>query len=102
MLAPPENANAALAGGAAEKIQGDIKPLPNSKRTAVSQADIRLLGRYRSARAELDASLALLKWSINLREQLAWGVFDLDDARAAVADFNRAFAQHKLRRRMMA
>ena len=102
MYAPPENANAARArGGAAEKFQGDVKPLPDTKRPAVSQADIRLLGRYRSARDALNAGLALLGWAIDIREQLRFGL-DLEDMQAEVAAFRRACEQHKARRRRMA
>jgi hypothetical protein len=95
---PAENDNTARSGGgAAEKIQGDIKPFSDSKRHAVSQADIRHLGRYRSARDALNASLALLGGAIDIREQLRFGL-DMDDMRAEVAAFNRACEQHKARR----
>jgi hypothetical protein len=61
-----------------------------------------LLTQYRSARGALNASLELLGWSIDLREQLEWGVLDVDEARAAVAELNRACELHKARRRRMA
>ena len=61
-----------------------------------------LIGQYHSARDALNASLELLRWSIDLREQLEWGVFDVDDARASVAELKRACEQHKARRRRMA
>jgi hypothetical protein len=61
-----------------------------------------LIEQYHSARDALNASLELLRWSIDLREQLEWGVFDIDDARAAIAELNRACEQHKARRRRMA
>lgn len=61
-----------------------------------------LVIQYHSARDALNASLDLLRWSIDLREQLSWGVFDVDDARAAVAELTRACEQHKARRRRMA
>jgi hypothetical protein len=40
-----------------------------------------LVTEYRSARDALNASLDLLKWSMDLREQLQWGVFDQDEAK---------------------
>jgi hypothetical protein len=61
-----------------------------------------LLTQYRWARDALNASLELLRWSIDLREQLEWGVLDVDEARQAVAELNRACEQHKARRRRMA
>jgi hypothetical protein len=61
-----------------------------------------LIGQYRSARDALNASLDLLRWSIDLREWLEWGILDVDDARAAVAELKRACEQHKARRRRMA
>jgi hypothetical protein len=61
-----------------------------------------LVTEYRSARDALNASLDLLKWSMDLREQLQWGVFDSDDAKAAVAELKRACEAHKARRRRMA
>jgi hypothetical protein len=61
-----------------------------------------LLTQYRSARDALNASLYLLRWSIDLREQLEWGVFDIDEAKAAVHAFKCACAAHKAGRRRLA
>ena len=61
-----------------------------------------LLTQYRSASDALNASLDLLCWSMDLREQLAWGALDLDDAEAEVNTFKRACEQHIVRRLRMA
>ena len=57
---------------------------------------------YRCARDTLNSSLDLLTWSIDLREQLEWGVLDIDDARAEVGAFKRACERHKAHRRRLA
>jgi hypothetical protein len=57
-----------------------------------------LITEYRSARDALNASLDLLCWSIDLREQLEWGVLDIEFARAEVAAFKRACERHNAHR----
>ena len=61
-----------------------------------------LLTQYRESREALNASQDLLTWSIDLREQLQWGVLDIDDARAEVGAFKRACERHKAQRRRLA
>jgi hypothetical protein len=61
-----------------------------------------LVREYHSARDALNASLDLLQWSMDLREQLQWGVFDLDEAKAQIAELKRACEAHKARRQRMA
>ena len=61
-----------------------------------------LITEYRCARDALNASLDLLTWSIDLREQLEWGVLDIDSARAEVGAFKRACERHKAHRRRTA
>jgi len=61
-----------------------------------------LIGQYHSARDALNASLDLLRWSMDLREQLQCEILDIADARAAVDELDRAVEQHKARRRRMA
>jgi len=45
-------------------------------------------------RARLNRATDLIQRSFDLREQLTWGVFNADTARAAVADFKRACLVH--------
>lgn len=61
-----------------------------------------LITEYRCARDDLNASLDLLTRSIDLREQLKWGVFDLEFAQAEVAAFKRACERHRAQRRRLA
>jgi hypothetical protein len=61
-----------------------------------------LITEYRCERDDLNASLDLLCWSMDLREQLQWGVFDMEFARAEVAAFKRACERHKAHRRRIA
>jgi len=46
----------------------------------------------------LDRATDLMERALDLREQLQWGVFDADDARAAVAEFKRDCRVHRRRR----
>jgi hypothetical protein len=57
-----------------------------------------LVARYRAARGRLNRDLDLIDRALDLREMLYWGCFDLDDARAEVADFKRRCLAWRIQR----
>jgi hypothetical protein len=54
-----------------------------------------LVAQLSIARDRLDRGVLLLNRALDLREQLAWGVLDMDVARDMVAEFKRAVGDHK-------
>jgi hypothetical protein len=87
------NAPANEAGALAKVSLGHSSTTGTPRHTLsrnASQASERLLvARYRAARGRLNAGLALVETALDLHEQLHWGCFDLDDARAEVRAFRR-------------
>ena len=94
MNAPPENQTAP----GANRGSGMVVGVKSGKPTSTASL---LLTQYRSARDALNASVDLLCWAIDIREQLQFGL-DLEDMQAEVAAFNRACEAHKARRRRLA
>ena len=60
-----------------------------------SRHDQRLLIRRDYGRARLDRGVDLMQRALELREQLEWGIFDLDEAIAEVRAFKGAVAQYR-------
>jgi hypothetical protein len=58
----------------------------------------RAVQQLNAARARLNAGLDLIDRALDLREHLCWGVFDIEDARAAVAAFKRDAEAFRWRR----
>jgi len=61
--------------------------------TPIKGAD--LVAKFAASRARVERATQLMQWSIDLREQLTWGLFDIETAREEVAAFKRALEQHK-------
>jgi hypothetical protein len=54
-----------------------------------------LIAALCDARDRLDEGVELLNEALDLREQLEWGVLDLDHARGAVSQLGRAVLVHR-------
>ena len=54
-----------------------------------------LVAQLGVTRARVERATQLMQWSLDLREQLTWGVFDIDAAREEVAAYKRAVEEHK-------
>jgi hypothetical protein len=54
-----------------------------------AQGNRALTAELDAAKATLDRHVSLLQRSLDLHEQLQWGLLDLDDAVAAVAELKR-------------
>jgi hypothetical protein len=61
--------------------------------TPIKGAD--LVAQLEATRSRVDRATQLMQWSIDLREQLTWGVLDIDAAREEVAAYKRAVEQHE-------